>query len=276
MIYNGKYYPQGTPVVSTASRGFRYGDGCFETMKVVNGQIAMRDLHFGRLVSSMETLGFDISGFHQEEIDEQVRTLCKKNNLSSLARIRLTIFRKEGAWGVTENETPDYAIDTFSLDVDCNYLNPHGLETDVYRDARKNGDHYSHIKSNNFLAYVLAHNWARQHELDDAILLNSFDRVVEASAANLFIVKEGVIKTPVLTEGCVAGAMRKYIINSCRKEGIPVEEKQLSLEELHSASEVFLTNAIRGIRWVASVGETSFDMQLAKHLHKKMIQPLWA
>jgi branched-chain amino acid aminotransferase len=117
--------------------------------------------------------------------------------------------------------------------------------------------------------------WARQRHLNDAVLLNPYGRVADATIANVFIVKDGIIKTPALTEGAVNGVMRRHLLQCLRKENMPVEETQLEPEELLEASEVFLTNAIYGIRWVKQLGRSGYTNQLSSLLHRKFIKSLF-
>src|SRR5205085_434973 len=139
---------------------------------------------------------------------------------------------KGGLYDVSDN-TINYIIETAGIENAS--FNDKGLVVDIYKDGRKQCDHFSHIKNNNFLQYAMAARWVKAHDLDDAILLNSNDRVADATIANVFIVQNGIIRTPVLSEGCISGVMRKFLINACRKEGIPVEETCITADDLGNA-----------------------------------------
>lgn len=272
LIHDGKMRKSGIPLISPDNRSFRYGDGFFETMKMVNGQIVLEELHFERLFGSMELLRFKRpSFFTPAHLREQVAELAAKNKHESLARIRLTVFRGEGGLYELEDHAPHYIIQTWALNPSINQMNENGLVIDVYKDARKACDGFSHIKSNNYLAYAMAALWAKEQKLNDALLLNSFDRVADATIANVFIVKDGFVKTPALSEGCVSGVMRKYLLQLLRKENIPVEETTLEIEDLMQASEIFLTNAIHSIKWVKQLGKNGFTNQLSSQLHAKLL-----
>lgn len=264
------------PLVTGANRGLRYGYGCFETMRINNHKLCLRDHHFGRLFSSLEHLGLHLPvEITAQTLEEQVIALALKNGHAEQGRARLNFFGGEGGLYPSANEAPHYIIETGALEETAIGFNQQGLHIDIYRDARKAADQFSHIKHNNFLPYAMAARWAADHDLDDAILLNCEDRVADTTIANVFIVQDGLIKTPVLTEGCVSGVMRKYLVNRCRKEGIPVEETRISADDLAQASELFLTNALRGIRWVQQAGDTSYTCQVSKLLYRKFINPLW-
>jgi branched-subunit amino acid aminotransferase/4-amino-4-deoxychorismate lyase len=205
---------------------------------------------------------------------EQITELTAKNKHTALARIRLTIFRGEGGLYEVEDHSPHYLIQTWQLDPVIHNLNENGMVLGIYKDARKTCDGFSHVKSNNYLAYTMAALWAKEQKLNDALLLNPFNRIADATIANVFIVKDGLIKTPALSEGCVSGVMRRHLLQSVRKENMPVEETQLEIEDLMQASEIFLTNAIYGIKWVKQVGESEYTNQLSALLHKNIVRGL--
>ncbi len=275
-VYNGKFLSKGTAIISSENRGLRFGDGCFETMKVINGKIILSDLHFARLFSTLELLGFDLhQSFNHSILADQVLALLHANKHTDHARVRINVFRSDGGLFDAENDLPNYIIESWKLNNTVGDFNTNGYVVDLYKDARKSCDHFSHIKSNNFLPYIMAAKWAKANHLNEAILLNSFDRLADATIANIFVVQDGILKTPAITEGCIAGIMRKYLINACRKEGIPVEETTIHVDDLLNASEVFLTNAIKGIRWVKQVGDLNYTHQVSKLLHRKLVKSLW-
>jgi aminodeoxychorismate lyase len=275
LSYDGRISKKGKPLISPDNRSFRYGDGFFETMKMVNGKIILEEYHFERLFTSLALLKFQNPIFFTPAyLREQVTELAKKNGHQKLARVRLTVFRGEGGLYDVTDHYPHHLVQTWELNAATTTLNENGLTLGIYKDARKICDHFSHIKSNNYLAYTMAALWAKEQKLNDALLLNSHDRISDATIANIFIVKDGLIKTPALGEGCVSGVMRRYILQSLRKENMPVEETQLQVEDVLQASEIFLTNAIYGIKWVKQLGDSGYTNQLASLLHKKMILPL--
>ncbi len=270
-IYNGELLHSGKLVLSIDNRSFKYGDGCFETIKLVNDDISLSHYHFERLFSSLNILKLKPASFFTHAyLSKQIKTLAEKNNHSHAARIRLTVFRNENDLQETDN-TCSYTIQTWQLNKDILDLNKAGLITGLYRDAKKTCDNFSHIKSNNYLPYVMAAVWTKENKLGEAFILNNFNRIADASIANIFIVRNGKIKTPALSEGCVAGIMRRHLIKCIKEENIPFEETVIETEELSEAHEIFLTNAIRGIRWVKQFEKSNYGNELSKYLHQKFI-----
>ena len=273
--YNGKMYRSDKLLISPDNRSFRYGDGFFETMKMINGQIILADDHFERLFSSLALLQFEKPNYLTAHyLQEQIKELAKKNYHNKLGRIRLMVFRGNGGLYDPENHFPNYIIQTWELNPQNNILNENGLVIDIFKDARKAADHYSHVKSNNYLSYAMAALWAKKHHLNDAVILNCNHRVADATIANLFIVKDGMVTTPALSEGCVSGVMRRHLLRCMRQENMPVAETETTVDDLLQASELFITNCIYGIRWVRSCGESNYTNQSAARLHQNFIEPL--
>ena len=273
LFLDGKVHRADQVFISPNNRSFRYGDGFFETMKWKDGSIVLGDYHFERLFASLERLHFEWpTYFTRTYLEQQIKELVKKNGHNKLARIRLTIFRGEGGLHETLNHYPHHLLQTWELNPANNLLNENGMLVDIYKDARKVCDGFSHLKSNNYLHYAMASIWAKEQHLNEAILCNPYNRIADATIANVFIVKDGLIKTPALSEGPVAGVMRRHIITCLRNDLVPVEETEITLEELFEASEIFLTNAIYGIRWVKQLGNQAFSNPMAVFLHKKYLK----
>jgi branched-chain amino acid aminotransferase len=237
---------------------------------MVNRNIALSHYHFERLFSSLNILKLKPpSYFTHAYLSEEIKKLAAKNNHSHLARI-LTVVRSDDEFQ-ERDDTCSYVIQTWQLNEEILKLNKTGLITGLYKDARKACDNFSHIKSNNYLPYVMAAIWAKENKLDEAFVLNNFNRIADASIANIFIVKNGKIKTPALSEGCIAGVMRRHLIKCIKEENIPCEETIIAHEELSDAHEIFLTNTVRGIRWVSQFDKSNYGNELAKYLHEKFV-----
>ncbi|MBC7651393.1 MAG: aminotransferase class IV [Deinococcales bacterium] len=272
---NGRIIKEEKAIISPNNRSFRYGDGCFETMKVIDNSILLADYHFERLFASLQLLQFDVPKYLTADyLQHQILEVAKKNYHNKLARVRLTVYRGNGGLYDPENHFPNYLIQTWDLNPANNLLNENGLVVDVFRDAIKVCDTYSHVKSNNYLCYVMAALWAKKHHLNDAILLNPYNRIADATIANIFIITNGIVKTPSVSEGCVSGVMRRYLLTKMRAENIPVEETKIAVEELLQASEIFLTNGIYGIRWVKQICNNNYTNTASSMLYKQFIKPI--
>lgn len=130
-------------------------------------------------------------------------------------------------------------------------LNAKGLEVDLYMDMKKPKIKLSNYKTKNGLISIIASITAKEKGLDDYLIANSNEGIIEGTSTNLFVVSNGVLYTPGLEEGCVAGTMRMQIINLAVENGTKVYECNILPQNLLVADEVFLTNAVKGIIWVS-------------------------
>jgi branched-chain amino acid aminotransferase len=282
VCFNGKFLSADQPVLMADNRGYRYGDGLFETMKVFNGQILLEEFHFQRLLTGLELLKFEISSlFKADKIREEVIQLCKKNNCTELARVRLSVFRGNG--GLYDGDKKSqYLIECWPLDKSNNDLNENGLVIDVFPDARKSCDVFSNLKSANCLPYVMAAEHAKENKLNDCLVLNQHERIADSTIANVFIIKGETIITPALSEGCVNGVMRRYLVDKVQGSGekaqgksFKVQEGRLTVEDVLDADEIFLTNAIKGIRWVKQFGNKTFTNSQTVNIYKQFLQTIY-
>jgi branched-chain amino acid aminotransferase len=258
---NGKIYQSDEPVLLASNRSFRYGDGLFETMKVVKGFIPLSDYHFERLFSSFSLLQFEVPKLlTADKLQSEIINLCKKNDCLNSARVRLSFFRGNGGLYDGDKST-QYVIEAWPLSVSLCEWNANGLVTDIYMDAKKMCDAFSHLKSSSCLPYNLAAQYAKANQLNDCFLLNSNGNIADTTIANVFMIKEDEIITPPLTEGCVAGVMRRHVVHTLLQQGYKVIEKPITIEALTAANEIFLTNAVRGLQWVGQFRHCRYDHQ---------------
>ena len=274
LLYNGNFYLSNEPVISANNRSFRYGDGFFETMKMISGKIIFEDLHFERLLLSLQIMQFDKPDFFTPDyLLQQIQSLVLKNNHQQLARIRINFFRGDGNLHEIENNQLNYIIQSWPLQ-QFPYYHLQGITTGIYKEARKTSDAFSHIKSNNYLPYVMATLWSKKNNFDDALILNCHNRIAEATTSNIFIVKDDVIKTPALSEGCVAGVTRHFLLSCMKKDNIRIEETKITIDEVMNADEIFLTNTGWHIKWIQQCGNKPYTNKTSEFLYEQYITPL--
>ncbi|HEY4874303.1 MAG TPA: aminotransferase class IV [Puia sp.] len=269
--FNGSYILSEESFINADNRGFRYGDGLFETIRVADNKIHLANYHFERLFSSMKILQFDIPDFFTEtNLSAQILLLCEKNHQQDSSRVRLIVFRGNGKLFNAENNSPNYVIQTEKISNKKFSLNENGLITDVFADGRKSCDKFSNTKSNNFLIYAMAAIHAKKNKLDDCFILNSYDRICETTISNIFCIKNKIVYTPPLSEGCVAGVMRRFLFEKISKNFL-LKETNLSVEKIKEADEIFLTNSISGIRWIKQFGEIKYNNSLTTEIFKTVL-----
>ena len=271
---NGKILRAEDPVLLASNRGYRYGDALFETMKVASKNILLEAYHFERLFAGLQLLQFEMPKLlTREKLCKEVLLLAEKNNCGNLARIRLSVFRGNG--GVYDEErTPQYLIECWPLNESLNRLNENGLVIDVFPAARKSCDSFSHLKSANYLPYTMAAIYAKANKLNDCLVLNTDGNIADATIANVFLIKEGVIITPGPDQGCVNGVMRRHLLEKMKDAGYSIQENPVSVSTLEEADEVFLTNAISGIRWVKQFRDNVYSNNLTVEIYNRFIKTI--
>lgn len=273
-IYNNKFYTSNTAVISSGNRSLRYGDGLFETMKMANGNIINKEFHFERLFNGLTILQFEVpKNLNAAFLEKKINELFIKNKHTDSARIRMNFFRGNGGIFDPENLSPNYIIESWTLSEEMQ-MNENGLIVDVFPDARKSCDIFSNLKSNNYLPYVMAGLFAKKNKLNDSIVLNSFDRICDSAIANIFIIEENNIYTPPLAEGCVAGVMRRWMLEKFNFKKYKIIEKNLSIDDLLNADEFFLTNSLYHLRWVKNFRKKNYGNKKIKEIYSYVLQTI--
>lgn len=266
ICFNGTFLPEGEWMMGTSNRGFRYGDGVFETIRMQSGQLFFVDDHFERLVGGMYTLGLDTTFLNPIQLCNEMLELCIRMNFAQ-ARIRICIFRNDGGNYRPTTDLCSYLITADPLENPIYTINEKGLRLGLYSEIRKPVNSLSGIKSSNALLYVLAARYARDNGWDDAVLLNEYGRICEATASNIFLVlPDKRILTPPVAEGILPGVMRKNLLRWLRENGHQVEEAILLTDDFYRADEVFLSNSIQGISWVIGFRERRYFSSFSRSL----------
>ena len=265
---NGKILSEEKAKISPADRGFLLGDGLFETMRSYSGKIFALEEHIERLFSSAKVFSLEI-GYSEKELAQACDELLDANKLKD-ARIRITVSRGEfkGELGLGWQSPSTVLITTKPL------------------AERKSGEERLKLKKANFslsedyffakhkivsyLPYLFAYDYARKNGADDAVLFSCQGFLLEASRANLFLVKDEVLKTPSLELPLLAGITRKKILEIARKLGIKVEEGKYRESELVEADGVFLTNSVIELVPVLSYEGKIYSDKKAQELIKKL------
>jgi branched-chain amino acid aminotransferase len=274
ICFNGKFTDADKAVLLASNRSYRYGDGLFETMKVKNGAIQLAASHMERLFGGLSMLKMDVPALvTKDKLTDIILELCEQNKCEALARVRLSVSRGNGGL-YDEDRKLQYLVECWPLNQSVNQVNENGLVIDIFPDAAKSTDRFSNLKSANFLVYSMAAVYAKEKKLNDCIVLNTYGRIADSTIANLFLVKGDTIFTPALSEGCVNGVMRKYLLASLAASNCQVEETIVSAEDLLAADEVFLSNAVNGIRWVQRFRDKIYNNMKTVEIYRRFCQTI--
>lgn len=263
-IYNGHLISLYEPAISFTNRAFRYGDSLFESIRYSKGKVMFLADHIKRIKLSMTILRMNVPAeFSTTNIEALILHLINQNNISSDARIRLTVFRNDGGYYTPDTNDISFLIETEALETEGYTLNQKGLWVDVYAEIKKPISKISNLKTGSALLYVMAGLTKKSLKLDDCLLINENGHIIESINANIFVIKNGSLYTSPLADGCIEGVMRKQILTLASLNHILTFERSLTVDKLMNGDEVFLTNAIKGIQWVGQFKNTFYTNRQA-------------
>lgn len=269
--FNGNIVEQEENIL-TQNRAFLYGDGVFETLKIINSKILFLEDHYFRLMASMRVVRMEIPmNFTMEYLEEQILKVVEENGLLASARARITVFRNDGGLYLPKTNEVSFLIHAIALENTAYVLNTAHYEVDLYKDFYVTKQLLSSIKTTNKLINVTGSIFAHENGLNNCILVNDTKNVVEVLQGNLFMVIGKKLITPPVSEGCLNGVMRKQVLALAKKiEGIEVTEEIISPFDLQKADELFLTNVITGIQPITKYRKKEFTNSLARLLVQKL------
>ena len=258
--------------VTSSNRSFLYGDGIFETLKVVNGKIIFSEEHYFRLMASMRIVRMKIPmDFTLEFFENQVISLTDVLSISNSARVRITVFRNEGGLYLPDQNTISYVIEATSLSSKKYEITQDNFEVDLFKDSFVSAQLLSTLKTTSKILNVTASIFAKENDLNTCLLLNDKKNVVEAIAGNLFMLSGNKLITPPISEGCLNGIMRKQIIKVMKDfPEIEFSEAIISPFDLQKADELFVTNVIQGIQPITKYRKKEFKTTFSAQLLDKI------
>ena len=239
---NGEFVPKSKATVSVFDHGFLYGDGIFEGIRVYNGRIFKLKAHLVRLYESAKTIMLNIP-LTIDEMERNVIETVRRTGFRD-AYIRLVVSRGVGDLGLDPQKCyrPSVIIivDHIQLYPEELYLN--GLPTATVSTTRNPSDSLNpKIKSLNYLNNIMAKIEANNMGIPEGIMLNKSGYVAEATADNIFIVRNSHLLTPPSYDGALEGITRNTILELGQEMGYHSEKKTLTRHDLYNSDECFLT-----------------------------------
>ncbi len=239
---NGEYVPEEEAKVSVFDHGFLYGDGIFEGIRAYYGRVFKLERHLKRLYESAKSIHLEI-GISEDEMEEIVLETCRQNNIRD-GYIRLIVSRGKGDLGLDPRKCPKAAIfciaDQIALYPASLY--DEGMELRTVAIRRNNPDSLNpRIKSLNYLNNILAKIEANLAGMPEAVMLNQEGYVAECTGDNIFIYREGVLRTPPVSVGILEGITRNSVLELAERLGIKTSQDLFTRHDLYTADECFLT-----------------------------------
>jgi len=253
------------PILSGLNMGFRTGMGLIETMLLRDGAIRFIAQHMARLYNSARKLGFKFLVEKEQLMLELYRTIDHTQHPEN-GIVRIQIFPNSG------DDQISFIINCVPLDLPVYVKGDNALTVGVATKVLKCFDSVAYLKTSCRQPYIVAKNEAIENNWDDALLINQYGRIVESTIANVFIVQGSHVLTPPLTEGCIEGIMRNEILLMNTSSAWKVLQKEISIEDLMNADEVFLTNAVRGIQPVINVKDRNYKIDVSLQIEAAINQ----
>ncbi|MDA3616292.1 aminotransferase class IV [Polluticaenibacter yanchengensis] len=247
IIYNGTLVPENWLKIPHNNKSFRYGIGCFETMRLQSMDIPLFNFHWQRLNAGIEALQFKLlKPLNNELLLKQVRQLCTINHCEQSARIRITLYANTVL--LSDDNYADYIIEAQPAGSYADLIsNNEILRANVFYGNKKAVDSFSNFKISNYLHNSMAILFARQNGWQDMFVVNSFNEIIETTTSNFLVVTNNKITTAELSAGPVKGVMLQWLQQNVHHTGLEITASKITEETLTNADEIILTNAM-GIR----------------------------
>jgi 4-amino-4-deoxychorismate lyase len=264
LLVNGVAPANASQAIAADDRGLSYGDGLFETALLTDGRVRFLDDHLERLFRGCERLG--IPSPHRQTLLDEIAQVS-----AGTARGVVKIVVTRGASGRGYRPPADAAATRIVALHPLKDTPSHGLklrwcETRLGRNARLAG-----IKHLNRLEQVLAQAEWREGEFDEGLMMDTEGELVCATVGNVFAVRDGALITSDLRYCGVQGVMRARVLEAAAKLQIGISVEPLWPQDLEAASEIFITNAVRGIRSATSLDSLQWsDSTVATRLARAL------
>jgi branched-chain amino acid aminotransferase len=251
---DGKYYSEKTAKVSVFDHGLLYGDGVFEGIRIYHGKIFRFEQHIERLYESAKAIVLNLP-MSRPQLTQATVLTCRKNKLQD-GYIRLVVTRGTGYLGLSpfKCKKPSVIIIAATIELYPPDYYTKGLDMITVPTWRTPSSSISpQIKSLNYLNNIMAKVEALHAGCMEAVMLNHMGFVAECTGDNIFVLKNGTLRTPPISAGALDGITRGAVIELAEREGIAVQEPTMTRFDLYNAEECFLTGTAAELIPVARI-----------------------
>jgi len=274
---NGLFWTIDKAHISVLDRGFTYGDGLFETMRVYSGKIFRLEHHLDRLFQSARSIFIELP-ITRNEIRSAIYATIKLNGLSN-SIVRLTVTRGEMGSGINVDYSspPTVVILVKPVKAISKKIYKEGIGIKLYKKSAIRTQGISNqIKSCNYLSNIILREKALRENFFEAVLLDHDHNVTEGTISNIFIIKNNQLKTPIVNEFVLSGIIRQSILDLCLENNIPFKEGLVTESELYEADELFLTNSAIEILPVRNINHHKLKNRgmrpMTQHIHMLLLK----
>ena len=274
---NGLFWTIDKANISVLDRGFTYGDGLFETMRVYSGKIFRLEHHLDRLFQSARSILIELP-ITRNEIRSAIYAALKLNGLSdSIVRLTVTRGEQDSGVNVDYSSPPTIVILVKPVKAISKKTYKEGIGIKLYKKSAIRTQGISNkIKSCNYLSNIILRENALKENFFEAVLLDHNHNVTEGTISNIFIIKNNQLKTPITNEFVLSGIIRQAILDLCLENNIPFKEDLITERELYEADELFLTNSAIEILPVRNINHHKLKNRgmrpMTKHIHMLLLK----
>jgi branched-chain amino acid aminotransferase len=239
---DGEFYDKENAKISVFDHGLLYGDGVFEGIRFYNGRVFRLEEHIDRLFDSARAIALNI-GMDKAAVIEATLETIRQNNLQD-GYIRLVVTRGVGDLGLNPMLCPKASIFVIASKITLYSADKYENGLDVVTCSTRRIPHGAlspMVKSLNYLNNVMAKIEAQNAGAGEGLMLNEQGFVSECTGDNIFIIKNGVISTPPIAAGALAGVTRGVVFDLAAELGIPIREPMMTRYDIFTADECFLT-----------------------------------
>ncbi len=199
--------------------------------------------HYERLQTGADLLKMNCPS--KAQLENAITQLSQANQLAgTTSRVGISLWRAGEGFYAPEGNESEHLVKTAAID--AKYLSPKPLRMGLYQEMKKPVTPLSCLKTLNSLLYVMAGIYKTENGWDECIVLNEYGRICEAVSSNIFWLKGDTVYTPAVSEGCIAGVMRRHICESIKQSGYQLQEGSFEVSAIENADSVFLSNAVSG------------------------------
>lgn len=269
--FNGNLLDENA-VLTADNRAFLFGDGIFETVKIVNGRILFLEDHYFRLMAAMRIVRMEIPmEMTMEFFESEILKLAAAENCIGSGRARMTVFRNSGGFYLPVSRHVSWLITASAIESKEYFFEKTAYEVDLFKDFYVTAQLLSSIKTTNRMVNITGSIYADENGFDNCLLMNDSKNVIEALQGNLFMLTGNRLVTPPVSDGCLNGIMRKQVLKLAREmDGYEVSEATISPFDLQKADELFITNVVKGIRPITKYRKKEYVADFASALLVKL------
>jgi branched-chain amino acid aminotransferase len=256
LLHNGKIKETAEASLFPGQLGLLAGWGVFTTLRVVDGALFAWERHWARMSRDARLLNVEMPR-DPGQVERDLVHLAEKNEAPDCT-MRLVVIRNGG--GFWEGPSSGRASDTIALTAASKRWGA-SVRLSIQPHARFAASDFTRTK---VLSWAQNLRWAERAQeqgFDEVILLNEYGRVAECTSANVFAVFGQEISTPPVSEGCLPGITREVLLEEVRVPGLRLMERELTVDELYQADEVFITSTTRGLLPVREIADRALTGQ---------------